>query len=240
VLKIRKLVVHYGPLTALHEISLEIKKGEVVSLFGPNGAGKTTLLLTLSGVLKTSEGRITFQEEEIANLDPYKIVSVGIGHVPQGRHAFPTLSVLDNLLMGAYLHRNVKGEVKDELEKVYQLFPILEQRRKQRAGTLSGGEQQMLTIGRALMGKPKLLLLDEPSMGLGPHLKEEIFVLLKELNRRGLTLFIVEQEVFLTLGISHRGYFLRNGRLIKEGPASALIESKEIKEICLGTEGLGN
>jgi branched-chain amino acid transport system ATP-binding protein len=139
VLKIRKLVVHYGPLTALHEISLEIKKGEVVSLFGPNGAGKTTLLLTLSGILKTSEGRITFQEEEIANHDPYKIVSIGIGHVPQGRHTFPTLSVLDNLLMGAYLHRNVKGEVKDELEKVYQLFPILEQRRKQRAGTLSGG-----------------------------------------------------------------------------------------------------
>jgi len=236
-LTIKKLTVQYGPLAALNEISLEVKKGETVSLLGPNGAGKTTLLLTLSGILKTTEGRILFEGEDITNLSPPKIVSKGIGHVPQGRHIFPTLSVIDNLMMGAYRHRRAKKEAERDLEWIYRLLPILQERTHQRAGTLSGGEQQMLSIGRAMMGRPKLLLLDEPSLGLAPRLMDEIFTLFREMTRMGLTLFIVEQEVLLSLGISSRGYFLRNGRVIKEGSASVLIESEELKALCLG-EGM--
>jgi len=227
-LKIKKLTVQYGPLPALYEISLEIKQGEIVSLLGPNGAGKTTLLLTLSGILKTTEGRILFEGEDITNLNPHQIVSKGIGHVPQGRHIFPTLSVTDNLMMGAYLHRNEKREIKKQLERIYPLLPVLKERAHQRAGTLSGGEQQMLSIGRAMMGRPKLLLLDEPSLGLAPRLMDEVFAIFRKLNERGLTLFIVEQEIHLSLSISGRGYLLRNGRMIKEGSASALLESREL------------
>jgi branched-chain amino acid transport system ATP-binding protein len=228
-LEIRKMDVHYGPLAALQEISLEVRKEEIVSLLGPNGAGKTTLFLTVSGIVKTTEGRILFEGQNVANLNPHKIVSLGIGHVPQGRHTFPTLSVLDNLMMGTYIHRKAKRRIKEDLEWIYQLFPILKERSYQRAGTLSGGEQQMLTIGRAIMGRPKLLMLDEPSMGLASTLKEEIFSAFREMNKKGLTLFIAEQEIYLSLIISHRGYLLRNGRLIKEGPSSSLLESKEVK-----------
>jgi branched-chain amino acid transport system ATP-binding protein len=227
-LKIKKLTVQYGPLPALNEISLEVKHGEIVSLLGPNGAGKTTLLLTLSGILKTTEGRIIFEGEDITNLNPHKIVSKGIGHVPQGRHIFPTLSVIDNLMMGAYLHRNEKKEIKKDLDWIYQLLPVLKERTHQRAGTLSGGEQQMLSIGRAMMGRPKLLLLDEPSLGLAPRLMDEVFTTFREMNQKGLTLFIVEQEIQLSLSISKRGYLLRNGRVIKEGSASTLMESREL------------
>jgi branched-chain amino acid transport system ATP-binding protein len=227
-LKIKKLTVQYGPLPAINEISLEIKHGEIVSLLGPNGAGKTTLLLTLSGILKTTEGRIIFEGEDITNLSPHQIVSRGIGHVPQGRHIFPTLSVIDNLMMGAYLHRNEKKEIKKELDSIYQLLPLLKERIHQRAGTLSGGEQQMLSIGRAMMGHPKLLMLDEPSLGLAPRLMDEVFATFREMNQKGLTLFIVEQEILLSLSISERGYLLRNGRLIKEGSASTLMESREL------------
>jgi len=235
-LKIKKLTVQYGPLPALSEISLQVKKGETVSLLGPNGAGKTTLLLTLSGILKTTEGRILFEEEDITNLSPHKIVSKGVAHVPQGRHIFPTLSVIDNLMMGAYRHRRAKKEIEEDLEWIYQLLPILKERMHQRAGTLSGGEQQMLSMGRAMMGRPKLLLLDEPSLGLAPRLMDEIFTLFRELNRMDLTLFIVEQEVLLSLSISSRGYLLRNGRVIKEGLASTLLESREVKALGLGEE----
>ena len=235
-LKIKKLTVQYGPLPALYEISLEVKQGETVTLLGPNGAGKTTLLLTLSGILKTTEGRIIFEEEDITNLNPHQIVSKGIGHVPQGRHIFPTLSVIDNLMMGAYLHRNEKKEIKKDLERIYQLLPVLQERTHQRAGTLSGGEQQMLSIGRAMMGRPKLLLLDEPSLGLAPRLMDEVFATFREMNQRGLTLFIVEQEIQLSLAISDRGYLLRNGRVIKEGSAPTLMESREVKALCLGEE----
>jgi branched-chain amino acid transport system ATP-binding protein len=227
-LKIKKLTVQYGPLPALYEISLEVKHGEIVSLLGPNGAGKTTLLLTLSGILKTTEGRIIFEGEDVTNLNPHKIVSKGIGQVPQGRHIFPTLSVIDNLMMGAYLHRNEKKEIKKDLEWIYQLLPVLKERTHQRAGTLSGGEQQMLSIGRAMMGRPKLLLLDEPSLGLAPRLMDEVFATFKEMNQKGLTLFIVEQEIQLSLSISKRGYLLRNGRVIKGGSASTLMESREL------------
>mgnify|MGYP001591141534 CR=1 FL=1 len=232
-LKIRKLTVRYGPLIALNDISLQVNRGEMISLIGPNRAGKTTLLLTLSGILETSEGRIFFQEEDITNLDPHKIVSRGIGHVPQGRHIFPTLSVFDNLMIGAYRKRNAKKEIDEALAWVDHLFPILKERRNQRAGTLSGGEQQMLAIGRALMGRPKLLMLDEPSSGLAPRFMDEIFATFKEMNQKGLTLFIVEQEILLSLSISHRGYLLRHGRLVKEGPALALIESDDVKALYL-------
>ena len=235
-LKIKKLTVQYGPLPALNEISLEVKHGETISLLGPNGAGKTTLLLTVSGILKTTEGRIIFEEEDITNLSPHRIVSKGIGHVPQGHHIFPTLSAMDNLIMGAYCHRNEKKEIKRDLERIYHLFPVLKERTHQRAGTLSGGEQQMLSIGRAIMGRPKLLLLDEPSLGLAPRLMDEVFATFKEMNRRGLTLFIVEQEIQLSLAVSDRGYLLRNGRLIKEGAASTLLESREVKALCLGED----
>ena len=232
-LRIRKLTVRYGPLIALNEISLQVNRGEMISLIGPNRAGKTTLLLTISGILETSEGRIFFQEEDITNFDPHKIVSRGIGHVPQGRHIFPTLSVYDNLMIGAYMKRKAKEEIDEDLAWIDHLFPILKERRNQRAGTLSGGEQQMLAIGRALMGRPKLLLLDEPSSGLAPRFTDEIFATFKEMNQKGLTLFIVEQEILLSLSISHRGYLLRHGRLVKEGPASALIESEDVKALYL-------
>jgi len=235
-LKIKKLTVQYGPLPALYEISLEVKQGEVVSLLGPNGAGKTSLLLTLSGILKTTEGRIIFEREDITNFNPHEIVFRGIGHVPQGRHIFPTLSVIDNLLMGAYLRRKEKREIKKDLGWIYQLLPVLKERTHQRAGTLSGGEQQMLSIGRAMMGRPKLLLLDEPSLGLAPRLMDEIFAAFREMNRKGLTLFIAEQEIHLSLSISRRGYLMRNGRVIKEGSATTLMESPEVKALCLGEE----
>ncbi|MCJ7663266.1 MAG: ABC transporter ATP-binding protein, partial [Desulfobacterales bacterium] len=201
---------------------------------GPNKAGKTTLLLTISGILETTEGRIFFQAEDITNLEPHKIVAQGIGHVPQGRHIFPTLSVLDNLMMGAYGRKGTREAAQEDLAWIYELFPVLKQRGRQRAGTLSGGEQQMLAIGRALMGRPKLLMLDEPSSGLAPRYIDEIFAAFKEMNRRGLTLFIVEQEIQLSLAIAHRGYILRNGRLIKGGPASALLKSQEVKVLCWG------
>jgi branched-chain amino acid transport system ATP-binding protein len=232
VLRIKKLIVHYGPFIALNEISLEVKAGEVVALIGPNKAGKTTLLLTISGILETTEGRIFFQEADITNLDPHRIVAKGIGHVPQGRHTFPTLSVLDNLMLGAYRRKGKSNAAQEDLAWIYAMFPILKKRGRQRAGTLSGGEQQMLAIGRALMGRPRLLMLDEPSSGLAPRYIDEIFAAFQEMNRRGLTLFIVEQEIQLSLAIAHRGYILRNGRLIKEGAASALRESKEVRELC--------
>ena len=233
-LRTRKLTVHYGPFKALHEISLEVKEGEVVALVGPNKAGKTTFLLTLSGIVETTEGRVFFKDEDITNFDPNKIVSRGLGHVPQGRHIFPTISVFDNLMMGAYIRRKARDEIKEDLAWIYNLFPVLKKRGKQRAGTLSGGEQQMLAIGRALMGRPKLLMLDEPSSGLAPRYIDEIFAAFQEINKQGLTLFIVEQEIQLSLAISHRGYILRNGRLIKGGTSSNLLESREVQELCLG------
>ena len=235
-LKTKKLTVHYGPLLALHEVTLEVRNGEIAALIGPNRAGKTTLLLTLSGILKTTEGRILFEERDIANLEPHRIVSRGIGHVAQGRHIFPTLSVFDNLMMGAYFQRATKETLKRDLEQVYRLFPVLQERRGQRSGTLSGGEQQMLAIARALMGRPRFLMLDEPSSGLAPRLTDEIFIRMKEMNREGLTLLIVEQEILRVLSLSHRGYLLRNGRLVKEGPSSFLMESPDVHALVSGVK----
>lgn len=233
-LRINKLIVHYGPFMALNKISLEVKAGEVVALVGPNKAGKTTLLLTLSGIVETTEGRVLFQDEDITNLDPHRIVARGLGHVPQGRHIFPTISVFDNLMVGTYIRRRAREAIKKDVAWIHELFPVLKKRGKQRAGTLSGGEQQMLAIGRALMGRPTLLMLDEPSSGLAPRYIDEIFAAFQEINKRGLTLFIVEQEIQQSLAISHRGYVLRNGRLTKKGASSTLLESREVQELCLG------
>ena len=235
-LRTTKLTVHYGPLLALHEVSLDVRKGEITALIGPNRAGKTTLLLTLSGILKTSEGRILFEKRDIANLEPYRIVSRGIGHVAQGRHIFPTLSVIDNLMMGAYIHRGEKEAIRKDLEQVCRLFPVLQERRHQRSGTLSGGEQQMLAIGRALMGRPSLLMFDEPSSGLAPRLIDEIFIRMQELNREGLTLFIVDQEILRVLSLSHRGYVMRNGRIVKEGSSPLLMESPDVQALVSGAK----
>jgi len=233
-LKVKELTVCYGRLPALKEVSLEVREGEIVSLIGPNGAGKTTLLLTISGILERTEGRISFLGEDITDLEPHQIVSRGIGHVPQGRHIFPTLTVLDNLLLGGYRRSSGKEDIRNDLEWVFHLFPVLRQRRHQRGGTLSGGEQQMLAIGRALMAKPKLLLLDEPSLGLAPGVAEDIFSVFEQMNEEGLTILIVEQEARFSLAISHRGYLLRNGWVIKEGPAAQLMESQGVKALFLG------
>ncbi len=233
-LRTKKLTVHYGPLLSLDEVSIEVRTGETVCLIGPNRAGKTTLLLTLSGILKTSEGEILFEGENIANKEPSQIVSRGIGHVPQGRHIFPTLSVIDNLSLGASILKKDGQAIKRNLEEIYRLFPILKERGRQRAGTLSGGEQQMLVIGRALMGRPKLLMLDEPSSGLAPRFTDDIFTQLSEMTKMGLTLLIVEQEIPLALSISNRGYFLRNGRIVREGPSSLLWETPEVQALCSG------
>jgi len=230
-LRVRKLTVHYGPLPALKEVSLEIQRMEAVSLIGPNRAGKTTLLLTLSGILETTEGRVYFEEKDITNLKPFQIVKRGLLHVPQGRHIFPTLSVFDNLMMGASPQRDSKVKTHESLDWVYHLFPRLKERSEQRAGTLSGGEQQMLAIGRALMGRPKLLMLDEPSLGLAPLFSEIIFESFKVMNRQGLTLFIVEQEIALALRCSHRGYLLKNGRIIREDSSLSLLDSQEVKDL---------
>ncbi len=231
-LKIKGLTVSYGRLPALKEVSLEVKKGEIVSLIGPNGAGKTTLLLTISGIMERTEGRISFLGKDISDLEPHQIVARGISHVPQGRHVFPTLSVLDNLSLGGYRRRH--GDMGDDLEWIYHLFPILKERGRQRGGTLSGGEQQMVAIGRALMNRPKLLLLDEPSLGLAPGVTDAIFAAFGEMNERGLAILIVEQEARFALSISHRGYLLRNGWLIKEGTAADLKDSPEVKALYLG------
>jgi branched-chain amino acid transport system ATP-binding protein len=226
-LEIRKLTVHRGPLPALQEVSMEVRSREIVALIGPNRAGKTTLLLTLSGILTTTEGSIWFEGEDITNLAAARIVAKGISHVPQGRHIFPTLSVLDNLMLGSYPRRKMKKEIVEDLERAFHLFPALKARPLQRGGTLSGGEQQMLAIGRALMGRPRLLTLDEPSSGLAPRFTEGIFSSFSRMNRDGLTLLVVEQDVAPLLAISHRGYILRNGRIMKQDRAAALAEREE-------------
>jgi branched-chain amino acid transport system ATP-binding protein len=232
-LKTKKLTVHYGPLLALHEISVEIKEGEMVALIGPNRAGKTTLLLTLSGILKTSEGRILFEEGDIANLDPHKIVLKGIGHVPQGRHIFPTLSVIDNLMMGAYLRKD-KEEVDKNRSRVLHYFPVLAEREKQLAGSLSGGEQQMLAIGRAMMSNPNLLLLDEPSMGLSPLMSKTIAKIISTINQEGVSILLVEQNAKLALGLADKGYVLETGAVVLEGETKELLQNDAVKSAYLG------
>ena len=233
-LEIKNLVVNYGAITALHGISLSAPDGKIVTLIGANGAGKTATLKTISGLLKPRGGEILHDDKNIAGLPPHQIVARGISQSPEGRMIFANLTVLENLQLGAYLQKN-KDTVRRELERVFVLFPRLKEREKQIAGTLSGGEQQMLAISRALMSRPKLLLLDEPSLGLAPLLVKTIFEKIVEINReQGLTILLVEQNANLALEISHFGYVLETGKVVLQGDSSELRQNPKVKSAYLG------
>ncbi len=235
-LEVRNISAFYGTVQALQDVSIGVKKGEVVTIIGANGAGKTTLLKTIAGLVLAKNGDVRFKEQNITNTAPNKIVSLGISLVPEGRQIFPSLTVLENLELGAYV-RFRRGEskgVQQDFGFVFDLFPVLAERQKQRAGTLSGGEQQMLAIGRALMSKPELLLLDEPSMGLAPRIIQDIFRVLKNLNKDGLTVLLVEQDAKVALSIADRGYVLQTGRIVLEDKAKSLIGNEEVQAIYFG------
>jgi branched-chain amino acid transport system ATP-binding protein len=233
-LEIKNLVVNYGACAALHGISLQIKPGDIVTLIGANGAGKTTTLKTISGLLKPRAGEILYGGKNIAGLPPHQLVKLGIAHVPEGRMVFANLTAHENLMMGAYLQRD-KTVIQRELEFVFGIFPRLKEREKQIAGTLSGGEQQMLSIGRALMSKPKFLMMDEPSLGIAPLLVKTIFEKIVEINRdRGITILLVEQNANLALEISHRGYVLETGRILLQDTSAALRQNPQVKSAYLG------
>lgn len=232
-LEIRNLTVNYGVITALQGISLAVKQGAIVTLIGANGAGKTTTLKAISGLLK-SRGEILYEGRNITNLAPHQIVKLGLSHVPEGRMVFANLSVMENLMMGAYLQRD-RQVIKRELEYVFGVFPRLKEREKQIAGTLSGGEQQMLAIGRALMGGPKFLMLDEPSLGLAPLLVKTIFEKIVEINRdHGITILLVEQNANLALEVSHFGYVLETGRINLQDDSAKLRQNPQVKSAYLG------
>ena len=232
-LQVKDLSVHYGVIQALKQVSLEVNEGEIVALIGANGAGKTTLLHAISGLVKKSEGEIVFLDNSLNKATPRNIVSSGITQVPEGRRIFPDMSVAENLLMGAYLRKDKKG-IEEDMQKVYERFPRLNERKKQLAGTLSGGEQQMLAMGRALMAKPKLLLLDEPSMGLSPLLVKEIFSIITEINKQGTTVLLVEQNARMALQIADRAYVMETGKIVLSGTGEELAASDEIKKAYLG------
>ncbi len=231
-LKIENLDFSYGEIKVLKDINLEIKKGEIVALIGANGAGKTTLLKVLSSLQNQQYGRIFFGGKDISKSNSMQRVKIGIAQVPEGRGLFNILNIEDNLLMGAYLRKDKK--IKSDLEYIYKLFPVLREKRKQYAGTLSGGQQQMLSIGRALMSSPNLLLLDEPSMGLAPIIVEDIFEVLQELRKKGTTIFLIEQNAYLALSTSDRAYVLENGKIVMSGKSCDLIDDDRIKEAYLG------
>ena len=232
-LKVEKLNVHYGVIHALKDVSMEVKEGEIVSLIGANGAGKTTLLQTISGLLKKTSGDILFLGKSMNKVSAKNIVKEGITQVPEGRHIFPGMSVYENLLMGAYLRKDKDG-IKADLQDIYQRFPILEKRSSQDASTLSGGEQQMLAMGRALMARPKILLMDEPSMGLAPILVKEIFNIIKDINEKGTTVLLVEQNAKMALSIADRAYVMETGNIVMSGTGAELVNSPEIQKAYLG------
>tara|TARA_R110000868_G_scaffold25366_5_gene98870 strand:- start:983 stop:1696 length:714 start_codon:yes stop_codon:yes gene_type:complete len=233
ILEIKDLNVHYGAIHAIHGINLKVEEGEIVTLIGSNGAGKTTTLHTISGLLKPTSGSITFNGQEIQGVPAHKIVAQGLAQSPEGRMVFPDLTVGENLEMGAFLRSN-KAEIAADLKKMFTLFPRLEERRKQLAGTLSGGEQQMLAIARAYMAKPKLLLLDEPSLGIAPILVQAIFDAIVEINKSGMTVLLVEQNAYAALKIANRGYVLMTGEIAMQGPSAELISNEEIRKAYLG------
>ncbi|MFJ7744172.1 ABC transporter ATP-binding protein [Peribacillus sp. NPDC097295] len=232
-LTIEDINVYYGNIQALRGISLHINQGEIVTLIGANGAGKSTMLKTVSGLLKPKQGKILFEDQSIGGKAAQSIVKLGISHVPEGRRVFANMTVEENLQLGAYLRKD-KAEIKKDMEKVYELFPRLLERLKQQSGTLSGGEQQMLAMGRALMAKPRLLLLDEPSMGLAPLLVKQIFSIIEEINKTGTTILLVEQNANLALSIADRAYVVETGRIVLSGQADELTASEEIKNAYLG------
>jgi branched-chain amino acid transport system ATP-binding protein len=232
-LKVDDINVYYGNIQALKGVSLEVKEGEIVTLIGANGAGKSTLLKTLSGLLKPKSGTIHYLDGSISGKAPQSIVKSGISHVPEGRRVFANMSVEENLELGAYLRKNAK-EIRKDMDHVYELFPRLQERRKQISGTLSGGEQQMLAMGRAIMAKPKLLLLDEPSMGLAPLMVKNIFQIIQKINREGTTILLVEQNANMALSIADRAYVIETGKVVVSGSASELQSSEQIKMAYLG------
>ena len=233
-LEVKNLNVHYGSIHAIKNISFDVKQGEIVTLIGANGAGKTTILQTLSRMIKPTDGMILFKEQDIEKVSPQKMVSMGMGHVPEGRRIFAQMTVLENLEMGAYSRKSNKAEFSKDLELVFKRFPRLKERIKQLAGTLSGGEQQMLAIGRTIMSHPELILLDEPSMGLAPILVDEIFNIIEEINKTGTTILLVEQNANRALQIADRGYVLETGKIVIQGKAKDLIENDDIKKAYLG------
>lgn len=232
-LKIRNLAVHYGKIRAVRGIDMDIAVGEIVSLIGANGAGKSTTLRAISGLEKPAAGSIEFEGKEIAGWEAKNIVAAGISHSPEGRQIFPRMTVQENLELGAYIRKDKKN-LQSEYERVFEYFPILAQRRKQLGGTLSGGEQQMLAIGRALMSKPRLLLLDEPSLGLAPFLVEKIFEIIQTINREGTTVLLIEQNAWQALHISHRGYVLETGNVALCGEARDLLNNDHVRKAYLG------
>jgi branched-chain amino acid transport system ATP-binding protein len=237
-LRIKNLHAYYGRIKALDNVSLHVQPGEIVSLIGANGAGKTTILNTISGLIRSAQGEIKFEERKINGLRPEKVVAAGISQVPEGRQIFGPLTVIENLELGAYLRfkKKEKEAIAGDLDWVFQLFPRLEERSGQIAGTLSGGEQQMLAIGRALMAKPKLLLLDEPSMGLAPLIVKDIMNTVSELRRSGVTILMVEQNARASLTISDRGYVLETGRVVLQGPSDELMNDSDVKRAYLGKD----
>ncbi|KPG71169.1 MULTISPECIES: ABC transporter ATP-binding protein [unclassified Enterococcus] len=231
-LTIQNLNVHYGMIQAVHDVSFHVEQGEIVSLIGANGAGKTTILRTISGLIRPSKGSVTFEGKPIEKEAPQKIVASGLSQVPEGRHVFPGLTVQENLEMGAFLRKD--SGVKADYEQVYQKFPVLKERLSQDAATLSGGEQQMLAMGRALMSKPRLLLLDEPSMGLAPIFIKEIFSIIQEIKEQGTTVLLIEQNAKMALSIADRGYVLETGKIVLEGTGQELLASDEVRKAYLG------
>ncbi|MDD3631524.1 MAG: ABC transporter ATP-binding protein [Atribacterota bacterium] len=239
-LKIENLHINYGSIKALKGISLEVNPGEIVTILGANGAGKSTLLRSISGLIPVTEGDIFFYNKSLKNMEAYRIVIDGISHVPEGRRVFATLSVEENLNLGAFNRRGDRQLISERRERAYNLFPILKERKRQLAGTLSGGEQQMLAIGRGLMSDPKLLLLDEPSLGLAPILVKQIFQIIKEINEQKVAILLVEQNAKKALSISHRGYVLETGNITLSGLSSELKNNKKVQEAYLGGAALKN
>ena len=231
-LKVESIDVAYGEIRALKGVGLEVGRGEIVTLLGNNGAGKTTTLKTISGLLHPTQGSITLEDESLVGVPPHAIVARGVAHVPEGRRIFNRLSVRENLMMGAYLRSD--GKITADLDRVFALFPRLAERIAQVAGTLSGGEQQMLAIGRALMASPRLLLLDEPSMGLAPVLVEQIFDTITDINRQGMTILLVEQNAAMALSIAHRGYVLETGSIALAGTSTELSDNADVRRAYLG------
>lgn len=234
-LEIKNLNVHYGVIHALKDVSLTVNKGEIVTLIGANGAGKTTTMRTISGLKKATDGQVFLEGKDITDTSAPKRVEMNLCQVPEGRRIFPAMTIVENLEMGAFLRKN-KTEIKKDMEHVYELFPILGNRKKQTAGTLSGGEQQMLAMGRALLSRPKILLLDEPSMGLAPLLVKEIFDIIKNINAEGTTILLVEQNAKMALSIAHRAYVIETGSIVMSGTGEELANSDEIRKAYLGGE----
>jgi branched-chain amino acid transport system ATP-binding protein len=232
-LEVKNLRVHYGTVEAVQGVSFHLNAGEMISLIGANGAGKSTILRSLTGLVQPSAGDILFEGRSLVNLSPHQIIRLGIGHVPEGRRLFPKMTVLENLKMGAYLQRG-KAAVTATLESIYEHFPILQERSKQRAGSLSGGEQQMLATARALMNRPRLLLLDEPSIGLSPIMTAEIGKIVQQINAMGVSVILVEQNAMLALTIAQRSYVLETGHIVMQGEAQELLQDEGVKKAYLG------